>query len=192
MKITVLFFLLTNDTEFEKVPTIKILLEILEEHNKVGILSPCSKRWGEKLLLEDEPTKYFWFIHNNSYLIRRTFIEDIFDKGSATIMSFLFDGSNFRGYCNEHELIAKAYVNDWAAAITSKVWTQENEGYLLDYADQIKTEKYEENLKLYVAEGKAWLRKKYGFKSKWSMVQYVKSFYDEFFQFNPELNKYKL
>ena len=46
-------------------------------------------------------------------------------------MSFLFDGNNFRGYCSESELIAKAYVNDWAAGITSKVWSGENESLLL-------------------------------------------------------------
>ena len=34
----------------------------------------------------------------------------------------LFDGNNFRGYGSEHEPIAKAYANDWAAAITSEVW----------------------------------------------------------------------
>ena len=42
-------FLLTNDTEFEKVPMIKSIRD-LEEHNKVGILSPCSKRWGENFI----------------------------------------------------------------------------------------------------------------------------------------------
>ena len=34
-------------------------------------------------------------------------------------MNLIFDGSNFRGYLSESELIAKAYVNDWAAITTS-------------------------------------------------------------------------
>ncbi len=107
-------------------------------------------------------------------------------------MDFLFDGTNFRGYGSEHELIAKAYANDWAAAITSHVWAAENESHLLDHADQIKTEAYEENLKLYIAEGRRWMRKKYGFNSHWSMQQYVKGFYENFFEFHPEYSKFKL
>ena len=78
-------------------------------------------------------------------------------------INFLFDGNNFRGYCSESELIAKAYANDWSAANTSKVWSSENESYLLNQSDLIKTETYSENLKLYVEEGRKWMLKKYGF-----------------------------
>jgi GT2 family glycosyltransferase len=186
------FFLLTNDTEFKAEPTLAPLISILNDHPRVGILSPCSERWGERLLLKTEKTKYFWFIHNNAYLLRREFIESICDKEQPDMMNFLFDGTNFRGYGSEHELIAKAYANDWAAAITSEVWASENESHLLDHADQIKTEGYEENLKLYVTEGRRWMRKKYGFNSHWSMQQYVKGFYDKFFEFHPEYSQFKV
>lgn len=186
------FLLLTNDCELEEKPTIEPLLQVLDKHPRVGILSPCSRRWGERLLLVDEPTKYFWFIHNNAYLLRRGFIEDIYDIKNGGTQSFLFDGSNFRGYGSEHELIAKAYVNDWAAAITCNVWAGENESYLLDHADQIKTEGYEENLNLYLEEGREWMRKKYGFNSHWAMQQYVKYFYDKFFEFHPEYSQYRI
>ena len=71
------FFLLTNDTELRPQRTIEPLVGILDQHPRVGILSPCSKRWGERLLLEKLSTKYFWFIHNNAYLLRREFIESI-------------------------------------------------------------------------------------------------------------------
>ena len=107
-------------------------------------------------------------------------------------MNFLFDGENFRGYLSESELIAKAYANDWAAAITSTEWAGENESYLINQADLIKTEGYQENLRLYITEGKAWLRNKYGFNSRWSMQQYVKSFYDKFFEFHPECSAFKI
>lgn len=186
------FFLLTNDTELQPQKTIEPLVEILDQHPRVGILSPCSKRWGERFLLEKQSTKYFWFIHNNAYLLRREFIESIFNKNEPDAMSFLFDGSNFRGYGSESELIAKAYANDWAAAITSSIWAGENESYLLEKADLIKTEAFEDNLKLYVEEGRTWMRKKYGFNSHWSMQQYVRSFYDHFFEFHPEYATYKI
>ena len=186
------FFLLTNDTEFRESPTILPLMKIMDEHPRLGILSPCSDRWGEKLLLKRESTKYFWFIHNNALLLRREFIECICNLQNPDFMHFLFDGENFRGYLSESELIAKAYVNDWAAAITSTVWSSENESYLINQADLIKTEAYEENLQLYVDEGKKWLRNKYGFNSRWSMQQYTKSFYDKFFEFHPEYFTYKI
>lgn len=186
------FFLLTNDTELMPQPTLAPLLSILSRHRRLGILSPCSERWGEKLLLTTQTTKYFWFIHNNAYLLRREFIEAICETGNPNEMNFLFDGTNFRGYGSEHELIAKAYANDWAAAITAEVWAGENESHLLDRADQIKTEGYEENLRLYITEGRAWMRRKYGFNSHWTMQQYVKTFYDKFFEFRPEFTEFKV
>lgn len=186
------FFLLTNDTELQPRPTVLPLMEILNQHPRVGILSPCSERWGERLLLKTQATKYFWFIHNNAYLLRREFIESICNQDEPDFMDFLFDGSNFRGYGSEHELVAKAYVNDWAAAITASIWASENESHLLDKADLIKTEGYEKNLQLYVEEGREWMRKKYGFNSHWSMQQYVKNFYDRFFEFHPEYISYKV
>jgi hypothetical protein len=164
----------------------------MDKHPKLGILSPCSHQWGEKLLLEKESTKYFWFIHNNSFLLRREFIESICNFNKPDFMNFLFDGENFRGYLSESELIAKAYANGWAAAITSKVWAGENESHLINQADLIKTENYQENLRLYISEGREWLRYKYGFNSRWSMQQYVKSFYDKFFEFHPEYSSYKI
>lgn len=186
------FLLLTNDTELQECPTISPLLEIKDSHPRVGILSPCAPRWGERQFLKESSTKYFWYIHNNAYLLRREFLEDILNKDQPDFMSFVFDGSNFRGYGSESELIAKAYANDWAAAITSEVWAKENESYLLEKADLIKTEGYEENMKRYVEEGRRWMRNKYGFNSRWSMQQYVKSFYDRFFEFHPEYSQYKI
>lgn len=186
------FFLLTNDTILPPAPTVLPLLNVLSEHKRLGILSPCGQRWGERLLLKRDFTKYFWFIHNNAFLLRREFIESIFNLDQVNFEGFLFDGSNFRGYGSESELIAKAYANDWAAAITTKVLIDENESYLLNQSDLIKTEKYEENLNLYIEEGRSWMRKKYGFNSHWSMQQYVKSFYDKFFEFHPEYQQYKI
>ncbi len=186
------FFLVTNDTELEPKKNVITLLNIMNEHKRLGILSPCSKHWGERFLLQHQPIKYFWFIHNNAYFLRREFIESVANFDKPNYINFLFDGENFRGYGSEHELIAKGYINDWAAAITNEVWTNENEKYLLENASQIKTESYEENLALYISEGKAWMKKKYGFNSHWSMQQYVKLFYDKFFEFHPEFEQYKI
>mgnify|MGYP001262510066 CR=1 FL=1 len=186
------FLLLTNDSEVEKKQFIKKLSNILKDNPKIGILSPCSKKWGEKFFLKKEKIKFFWYIHNNAYFIRRKFIEKILNKKKPGYINLLFDGSNFRGYGLESELIAKAYKNNWAAAITSDVWVEENESYLLNHSKVIKTENFDENLKLYIDEGYKWMKKKYGFMSKWSIQMYVKRFYDDFFKKNPNLQKFKI
>ena len=36
------------------------------------------------------------------------------------------------------------------------------------------------------------MKNKYGFDSKWSMSMYSKLFYDKFFQYYPEYEKFKL
>ena len=142
--------------------------------------------------MDDALVKYFWFIHNNAYLMRREFIEAICNEESPDEMRFLFDGSNFRGYGSESEVIAKAYANDWAAAIARDVLVEENESILLHRADVIKTERYEENLKLYVEEGLRWMKNKYGFNNRWVMQMYVRLFYDKFFEYHPDLIRYRI
>ena len=186
------FFLLTNDTEFGEEPILAPLLEVLSEHPRVGLLSPCSRSWGERLLLKERDTRYFWYILNTAYLLRREFIKSIMEMETPNYMNFLFDGSNFRGYGTESELIAKGYANDWAAAITNRAWAEENETHLLTKADLIRTETYEENIRLYLEEGRSWMRRKYGFNSRWSMQRYVKFFYDQFFEFHPEYESYRI
>lgn len=186
------FFLITNDTELSSEKTIDPLMSLMDKQKNLGIISPCSKKWGEKFLLKKQTTKYFWFIHNNAYLLRRKFIESVMETIDPNFMNFVFDGSNFRGYLSESELIGKAYLNDWAAAITNEVNAEENESYLLEKSDLIRTEGHDENLKLYLEEGRRWIKSKYGFSSHWSMHQYTKTLYDQFFEHHPELKKYKL
>lgn len=186
------FFLVTNDTEFLSPHPIQELMTVLDAHSKVGIISPCSDQWGEKILLQSQRIKYFWFVHNTAYLMRREFLESIANTEYPDMNQFIFDGSNFRGYGMESEMIAKAYANDWAVAITSQVQIVENESHLLNRADLIKTEPYSENLRLYVEEGKKWMRNKYGFNSHWSMNLYAKLFYDQFFEYNPDLIRWRL
>ena len=62
------FFLLSNDTEFKSKNYLDKLSKILFKHDKLGIISPCSKRWGEKILLKKTKTKFFWYIKYNIYI----------------------------------------------------------------------------------------------------------------------------
>ena len=186
------FFLITNDTELKTNSCIKKLHKILMNQSRLGIISPCGEDWGELNILNKLPTKYFWFIHNSAYMIKRKMIEDLVDFSNLNYIDFLFDGNNFRGFGCESELIAKGYINDWASAITKEVLIYENESYLINNSKKIKTLSYQENLSLYISEGEKWMKRKYGFNSKWGMLEYVKSFYEKFFEYHPDLLKYKL
>ena len=156
------FFLLTNDTKFPKnQSTVSSLQNLQKKYPRAGIISPCSDRWGEKKLIGKNSLKYFWFIHNNAYFFRKEMLNQLINKDKPDHMNFLFDGSNFRGYLSESEIIAKAYANDWASAITTEVVSEEEESYLINQNKIIKTETYEENLRLYIAEGLNWVKKKY-------------------------------
>jgi hypothetical protein len=181
------FFLITNDTKFpHNQNTVETLQKLLIENPRVGIISPCSERWGEMDLIGANSLKYFWFIHNNAYFLRKELVEQLINTNNPSYMDFVFDGDNFRGYLSESEIIAKAYINDWAAAITTRVIAEEDESYLLDKSQLIKTESYEENLNLYIEEGLKWAKKKYGFNNRWQMMQYSKLFYEKFFEYFPE------
>jgi len=186
------FFLITNDTEFQTPSVVHNLIETLDSHPRVGIVSPCSTQWGEWNLLQKQTTKYFWFVHNTAYLMRREFLLTILNTESPDRYQFVFDGTNFRGFGMESELVAKAYANDWAVAITATSQIYENESYLLNRSDLIKTEPYDKNISLYLDEGKRWMRNKYGFNSHWSMNMYAKLFYNKFFEFHPELLEWRL
>ena len=186
------FFLITNDTEIHSADIVATLKAEIEVHPKVGILSPCSKRWGEASLLKPEETRYFWYVEHLAWLVRREFIDDIRAVDDPSFMNFFYDGTNFRGYESNIEIIAKAYANDWATAITNRAWISENENHLKTKADLIKTEPHEENLQKCFDEGKKWLRSKYGFNSRWSMQTYVKLFYEQFFKNFPDLIRFSI
>ena len=82
------FILLTNDTEFKDYKITAKINKILLKHDRIGILSPCSKDWGEYKLLKRKNIKYFWFIHNNAYIITKNFINKVKNKTSPGYLNF--------------------------------------------------------------------------------------------------------
>lgn len=186
------FFLLCNDSILDEKPIISTLVKEMERHPRVGILSPCSEEWGERKLLKTDDTKYFWYINHIAWFVRREYIESIMETEKPTYMNFLYDGENFRGYESDIELVVKGYANDWASAITTKVKVSENEDLLHKRFQVMKTDEFGVNREKLVIEGKKWMRRKYGFNSRWTMQMYAKCFYERFFEHFPQLSTYKL
>lgn len=185
------FFFITNDTIFNNYKIITKMCNFFKKIKKLAILYPCSKYWGERKLIKKNKIMFFYYIQGNAFMIRKDFIKSLI-LSKPNQKNFLFDGSNFRGYGLESELIAKAYSNNWSAGITNLVFAEHNENLLVNSAEEIKTESFDLSLKLYIEEGKKWMKKKYGFDSKWAMQMYVKNFYDKFFEFNPDLINFKI
>ena len=125
-------------------------------------------------------------------MMRRSFVESVMHVDDPNYMNFLYDGNNFRGYCADLELVIKGYANDWATAITTKLYAEENEAYLRTKADLIKTDSFEENIRKYVNEGRTWMRNKYGFNSHWMMQKYAKFMYETFFEYYSDLKTYSI
>jgi hypothetical protein len=186
------FFFVCNDAKFEDDHVIKKLREEIEKHPRVGVISPCSRTWGEKEIIGENNTKYFWYVEFLACLVRRDFIEVIREFDEPNYMNFLFDGRNFRGFEADIELVAKGYANDWATAITTKTFMSEDENLLKTKADLIKTDNFDDNLIKVISEGKKWMRRKYGFNSRWTFNLYSKFFYENFFEYYPDVIKYKI
>ena len=186
------FFLVTNDTLLQTNETLKKLEQTFAEHPKLGLLTPAAPTWGELSLMDRQSVKYSWFINATAMYLRRSCIDQIKNNSDPTRNNFLFDGENFRGYLSDTELACKCYLNDWAVGITSSVLVTENENLLKEMSNIIRTEDFDENLRLYVEEGLCWAKRKYGFQSKWDMNRYASLIFQDFLRLNPELKKYAI
>ena len=185
------FFLVANDAIIKTSNFSEIFVEIMSDHPSIGILSPCGSNWGEMKILNHKKLKFFWFIHNNFYVIRKKCLLNIMNT-NFSYKKFFYDGDNFRGFMIESEIIAKCYLSSWGAAVTSKVIIDENESYLIEKSDLIKTDPFDKNTKKGLEEGEAWIKDKYGFTNPWQMHFYVKFCYDNYFKLNPNNIAYKL
>ena len=179
------YLLLANDTIILTPDFLSTLRSALFGIPRCGLVSPCGVDWGEAKLLKDEP-KAFWHIHNNCYLVAESLVQCIGSRESG-YKNALFDGSNFRGFCSDTELIAKAYINDFMCVITPGAVVEENENLLRERYSLIRTENEDENWDLYIREGLAWIRQKYGFTSHWDMNNYAVNAYKQFFKWYPAL-----
>lgn len=186
------FFLLTNNVHLKPKASIAPLVEIFQKHPKLGILSPCGEDWGEKLIIPENQTKYVWTLFNNTICISKAFVEAIMVSRMATRQNFIFDGNNFRGYLMDSELVAKAYVNNFAVAITTKVIFSKDESRLLELSDLANTETYSQSIRAYISEGEEWLHAKYGFSNRWAMNNYVRYLYQEFLRYNKDCEPYQI
>ena len=186
------YFLLTRNTiEFDG-PLATILLDEAQRHPDVGILSPCEENWAEREYLNGRSTVYVWHVNHLAWLVSRPFIESLMERRDPSHLNLLYDGSNFRGYGADTELVIKGYMNEFATALTTRAIFRENTDLIRNHADLMRTEPYDVNHRLVFAEGEEWMRRKYGFNTRHQLQAYAKMAYERFFGLNPHLAHLRL
>ena len=173
-------------------PVISPLLAQMDQHPRVGIISPCGEGWEEQHLVGEGSLRYVWHINHYAWLLRRELIEVLMDHEDPSITSFLFDGSNFRGYGADTELIVKGYVNEFATALSTTCFLREDAELLKTQADLIRTDPYGVNARKVFDEGYRWMRRKYGFTTRLQFQEYAEMWFDRFFELHPSLRKWRL
>lgn len=185
------FFLVCNDTIFLDNP-IPPLMDEMDAHPRVGILSPCAENWQERSLIGESGTAYVWHINHVAWMVRRSFVETVMEREQPGPLSFLYDGTNFRGYGADLELIVKGYINEHATALTTKALIRENTDILRYKADLMRTDSFTVNQRRVFEEGQDWMRRKYGFTTWVHMHTYASMFYDRFFHLYPQYRRHRL
>ena len=187
------YFLLMGDTFLFPEPTVEILLEEMNQWPKFGIISPISPDWTwEYQSIPKGTTKCHWLGPHVCWLIRSTFLDMIKEQDNPSYMNYFYDGDNLRGYDVDSELIIKAYLKDFALAVTAKTRFVEQQDLKDRYEDVMKTEPTKLHTDLMYEEGKVWMKKKYNFESKWEMRDWAKQVYEEFMQRNPGYEQFRL
>jgi hypothetical protein len=184
------YFLVTGDTIFEQKNCVEIMLSEMENNPKMGILSPLSRKWGNEFshLWDKNKTQSVTLIPHVAWMFKHKLIETISkDFESKDFMGYLYDGTNFRCYDADTEILVKSYTYDFFPAITSKVYIKEDE-FLTDRNFKVmKTEDRETHKKLMWDEGMAWLKRKYNFDGKQQMRQLLYNSRYHFFKRNPDV-----
>ncbi len=180
------YFLVCQDAVFPESSTVSVLLEEMARFPRLGILSPASPDWAEASLIPSGELRLFWFVNLIGWMVRGSFMDTIKNVDGPTSADYLFDGTNFRGYNTDIELVAKAYANDYAAGITTRASFYEDRDLTNRLAERMRTDPQHVNRPAMYEEGRRWLRRKYGFNSRWNMVAYAKTFYNQFFEQNPD------
>lgn len=179
------YFMVCGDSVFYDEPTLHVLLRKMEEYPKFGIISPLSPYWGEIAYFSDqEDTKCVWLIPHVAWMFRRSYLDAIITKENPSYLNYFYDGTNFRGYDADTELIIKAYLNDYAVAVTSAVKFHEQLDLTDKNAEVMKTDRQIEHQRLMYEEGLEWMRRKYGFTSKFGMRNWVQKAYKKFMRRN--------
>jgi hypothetical protein len=181
----------TGDTQFNDEPVIEILIKEMEDNPRIGIISPITWNWGERIsnFVGKSTTKAISIqIPHICWLFRRECLEDLTrDRIPNVYDEFLYDGTNFRCYGADTEIMMNAYKNNWMFAITSKASHKEDYDLTHNNYIKMKTDSHSDHRRLMWEEGLVWIKKKLNLSGKVPFNSLLKKEYDSFFERNPDL-----
>lgn len=180
--------LLPVDTEIVELD-LELLMDDLAKIPELVAVKPLPDDSPYTSLLAERGLGIGWNFEEGPWLLNSDFVRKQVNMNNR---SEFFDSENFRGFLTGLELSFKAYANGNCVGLTRHLVLRENESHLIEKADLIKTEPLDENLRMLVEEGEAWLRTKYGIQDSWDFAQVVRLLFDQFLVENPDLSSLAL
>lgn len=177
--------LLPVDTEIVHMD-VDLLLGELATVPRLVAAKPLPEGSAYNDFLEERTLGLGWNFEEGPWLVRTDFVRD---QISMSGRRQFFDSDNFRGFLTSLELALRAYANGNCVGITKHLILRENQEYLIEKADLLKTEPLKENLRLFLEEGEEWLRKKYQIYDSWDFAQIVRLLFEQFLIENPMYRK---
>jgi len=186
------FCFCTNDLVIDSKTFISDMIELLSSYKDLAILAPIEKGASESELFGHGILKLTWTLQASCLFVTRKFVEAVMNPQGNEYRQFLFDGQCKRGFYHQQELVAKAYANDFAVGITKLHTVVENKSLLDNHFTEIETDPHYINYRKYLAEGRMWLRAKYGYGNSWSLVEVSRFWYDKFFESHPAYKELRI
>jgi len=184
----------TGDTQLPEESVVKMLIDEMDRIPRLGTISPIVWSWNDRVtnFVGTKSTKAMCIpIPHICWMFRRSAIDDIVSEKTPSVYDdFLYDGTNFRCYGADTELMMRMYKSDWMFCVTSK--TSQKEDYELTDRNykKMKTDSHNDHRRMMWAEGLAWFDKKYGFKDKHGLTRLLQKEYISFFDRNPDFSNF--
>jgi hypothetical protein len=130
-----------------------------------------------------------WNFEEGPWILRKEFVKS---QMFFSDRKEFFDHSNFRGYMTSLDISLRAYANGFCVGLTNNLVLRENETYLMEKSELMKTEPMDENNSLFLSEGVAWLNSRYGIQDPWDFAQLVRISFEQFMLEHPEHHELSL
>jgi len=130
-----------------------------------------------------------WNFEEGPWLLKKDFVRT---QMAYSDRKEFFDDSNFRGYMTSLDIAFRSYSNGFCVGLTKNLVLRENETYLMEKSELMKTEPMDENNRLFLEEGVSWLKSKYRIEDPWDFAQLVRLSFHQFMLENPEHQKLAL
>lgn len=177
-------FLLPVDYEvvrFELQPLQSLFLD----YPQIALVAPIQVGSEHEALVGSRDFLPTWQFDDGPLLLSRSVWKNIPRHVSANFE--FFNDANFRSVYYSLEAALRVLYLGFGVGITSFIATEENEDYLKEFADSLKTDANHLNLDLAREESSLWLSNQFGSSDHWYLVRLVEALFRQFMSEEPEI-----